>query len=154
VATSQARDPNGRRAKEPNRFASWLRPITTPDERAGAATRQPEPVEQAATLGVECWPMAERDLGSRRRSLRDSAEIGRRLAAATGFRVVNARGAELGRLDHIRYQHRTDVPDEVVIRPSRFFPWRRQVIAFSRVETVEPRTRTILLRPAGESQQR
>jgi hypothetical protein len=97
--------------------------------------------------------VAEIDPPTSRHPARDVAEIGRHLAAAAGFRVVTAQGDEAGRLDHIRYERRVDVPDEIVIRPSRLLRWRRRVIDLEQVERVELRGRTIVLRsrPAGAS---
>jgi PRC-barrel domain len=95
-------------------------------------------------------PVEARDLSSRRRTLRDTSQIGRGLAAAAGFRVATSDGVELGHIDHVRYERRTDYPDEIVVRSSKFFRWRRQVIPFTNVDRVELRTRTVVIKRDGE----
>jgi hypothetical protein len=87
-----------------------------------------------------------KDPRSRRDTHRDSSEIGRGLAAAAGFRVVTADGVQLGQIEHVRYQRRTDYPDEIVVKPSKVFRWRRRVIDFAQVERVEARTRTVVVK--------
>ena len=78
--------------------------------------------------------------------LRRQAELGRLLAAAGGYRVVASDGAQLGWLDHIRYERHVDRPDEIVIRRRGLFP-RRRALPFAAVEGVRPSERTVVLRP-------
>ena len=85
-----------------------------------------------------------------KRAQRDVAEIGRQLAAAAGFRAVARDGADLGRVEHVRYGRRVDRPDEVVIRKTRFLPWRTSVVAFDRVEAVDARRRMVVIRHQSE----
>ncbi len=87
-------------------------------------------------------------------SLRRQAELGRQLAAAEGYRVVASDDANLGRLDHIRYERHADHPDEIVVRLRGLRPRRRCVLPFSAVESVIPRERTVILRLSPNSRLR
>jgi sporulation protein YlmC with PRC-barrel domain len=76
--------------------------------------------------------------------LRELSELGRLLASAQGYAVIDAEGQLLGRLDRVRYERHTDRPDEIVIRRGRF--WRRELIVpFHSVEAVERATGTVRL---------
>ena len=75
--------------------------------------------------------------------LRRLAELGRLLAAASGYRVVASDGTHLGWLDHVRYVRHADHPDQIIVR--RLFP-KRRVLPVEAVEAVRPRERTIVLR--------
>ena len=79
-------------------------------------------------------------------SLRRQAELGRLLSAAAGYRVVAGDGTHVGWLHHVRYEQHADHPDEIVVRRRGFLPKRRRAVSFSRVETVRPRERTVVLR--------
>jgi hypothetical protein len=83
---------------------------------------------------------------SAEQDLRRKAELGRLLAAAAGYRVVASDGAQLGWLDHVRYERHADHPDEIVIRRRGLIP-RRRSVPFATVEAVRPGERTIVLRP-------
>jgi len=74
------------------------------------------------------------------------AELGRLLAAATGYQVVASDGTHLGRLNHVRYERYADHPDEIVVRRRAVFPRRRRALPFDAVETVSARERTVVLR--------
>ena len=77
--------------------------------------------------------------------LRELSELGRLLASAQGYAVLDAEGQLLGRLDRVRYGRHTDRPDEIVIRRGRF--WGRElVVPFHAVEAVERATGTVRLR--------
>ena len=77
---------------------------------------------------------------------RELSELGRLLAAADGYAVVDAGGRQLGRVDRVRYEHHTDRPDEVVVRRGWF--WKReQVVPLEAIEAVDRATGTIRLRP-------
>jgi hypothetical protein len=79
-------------------------------------------------------------------SLRRRAELGRRLAAAAGYRVLASDGSYLGWLDHVRYERHADYPDQIFVRRRGLFP-RRQALPFNAVEAVKPsRERTVVLR--------
>ncbi|MGZ4393048.1 MAG: hypothetical protein ACXVRK_13170 [Gaiellaceae bacterium] len=77
---------------------------------------------------------------------RMQAELGRLLAAADGYQVVASDGTHLGRLDHVRYKRYADHPDEIVVRRRGLLLKRHRAFPFSRVETVKPRERTVVLR--------
>ena len=92
-------------------------------------------------------PVAEEigDQGAEQ-SVRRRAELGRLLAAADGYQVVASDGTHLGRLDHVRYEQHADHPDEIVVRRRGLLLKRHRAFPFSRVETVRPRERTVVLR--------
>jgi len=79
-------------------------------------------------------------------SLRREAEVGRLLSAAAGYRVVADDGRPLGWLDHVRYEQHADHPDKIVVRRRGLLLKRHRAFPFSRVETVKPRERTVVLR--------
>jgi hypothetical protein len=81
----------------------------------------------------------------RMQSLRRQAELGRLLSAAAGYRVVAGDGTHLGWLDHVRYEQHADRPDEIVVRRRGLLLKRHRAFPFSRVETVRPRERTVVL---------
>jgi hypothetical protein len=83
-------------------------------------------------------------------SLRRQAELGRLLAAAAGYRVVESDGTQVGWLDHVRYERHADHPDEIVVRRRSIPPRRLGALPFGAVETVRPNERTVVLR-AGHS---
>ena len=73
---------------------------------------------------------------------RKLAELGRLLAAAEGYLVLNRDGRQLGHVDHVRYQRYTDRPDEIVVR--RGWPWRRTfVVPFRAVAAVDRSAGTV-----------
>ena len=76
------------------------------------------------------------------------AELGRLLAAAEGYRVLESDGTHVGWLDHVRYERHVDHPDEIVVRSRSLLARRRRALPFSAVEEVRPRDRTIVLRDA------
>jgi len=79
--------------------------------------------------------------------LRELSELGRLLAAAEGYAVLDAEGQQLGLVDRVRYERHTDRPDEIVIRRGRL--WRRElVVAFHAIEAVDRATGTVRLRGA------
>jgi hypothetical protein len=78
-------------------------------------------------------------------SLRRQAELGRLLSAAAGYRVVAGDGTHLGWLDHVRYERHADHPDEIVVRRRGLLLKRHRAFPFSRVETVRPRERAVVL---------
>jgi hypothetical protein len=80
-------------------------------------------------------------------SPRRQAELGRLLSAAAGYRVVAGDGTHLGWLDHVRYEQHADHPDEIVVRQRGLLLKRHRAFPFSRVETVRPRERAVVLRP-------
>ena len=72
-------------------------------------------------------------------------ELGRLLAAAEGYAVLDAYRRELGRVDRVRYERYTDRPDEIVIR--RGWLWKReQVVPLDAIEAVDRATGTVRLR--------
>jgi hypothetical protein len=79
-------------------------------------------------------------------SPRRQAELGRLLSAAAGYRVVAGDGSHLGSLDHVRYQQHADHPDEIVVRRRGLLLKRHRAVPFSRVETVRPAEKTVVLR--------
>jgi hypothetical protein len=87
-----------------------------------------------------------REGGENERSERAQAELGRLLAAASGYRVLASDGTHLGWLDHVRYERHADHPDEVVVRSRRLLATRRRVFPFSAVADVRQGERTVVLR--------
>ena len=77
-------------------------------------------------------------------SLRERAALGRLLASAEGYAVFDQEGRHLGRIDHVRYESRTDRPDEIVVRRGRL--WKRElVVPFQAVAAVDRTTGTVRL---------
>ena len=76
--------------------------------------------------------------------LRERGEIGRLLASAEGYLVLDEDGRPSGRLDHIRYERHADRPDEIVVRRGLFR--RRLVLPFEAVAAVDGKNETVLLR--------
>ena len=71
------------------------------------------------------------------------SELGRLLAAAEGYAVVDAAGCQMGRVGRMRYERHTDRPDEIVAR-RRF--WKRELVApLEAIEAVDRATGTIRL---------
>ena len=76
--------------------------------------------------------------------LRERGEIGRLLASAEGYRVLDEEGRPFARLDHVRYERHADHPDEIVVRRGLFR--RRHVLPFEAVAAVDGKNETVLLR--------
>jgi hypothetical protein len=76
--------------------------------------------------------------------LRERGEIGRLLASATGYRVLDEARRPFGRLDHVRYERHADHPDEIVAR--RGLLRRRHILPFEAVAAVDGKNETVLLR--------
>jgi hypothetical protein len=76
--------------------------------------------------------------------LRERGEIGRLLASAEGYLVLDEEGRPFARLDHVRYGRHTDYPDELVVRRGLFR--RRLVLPFEAVAAVDGKNETVLLR--------
>jgi hypothetical protein len=74
----------------------------------------------------------------------ERSEIGRLLASAEGYLVLDAQGRPFARPDHVRYERHTDYPDELVVRRGLFR--RRLVLPFEAVAAVDGRNQTVLLR--------
>jgi hypothetical protein len=81
---------------------------------------------------------------SSERQLQERGEIGRLLASAEGYLVLNGEGRPFARLDHVRYERHTDYPDEIVVR--RGLLRRRLVLPFEAVAAVDGKNETVLLR--------
>jgi hypothetical protein len=79
------------------------------------------------------------------RDRKDILALGRRLADSIGFRVVALDGREVGVLEHVRYEHHTDHPDEVVIRRRRFLREQVARVAFDDVANVDRRSERVYL---------
>jgi hypothetical protein len=75
---------------------------------------------------------------------RERAEIGRLLASAEGYLVLDEEARPFARLDHVRYERHTDYPDELVVRRGLFR--RRLVLPFEAVAAVDGKNKTVLLR--------
>ena len=76
--------------------------------------------------------------------LRKLSELGRLLASAESYAVLDRAGKQLGRVDHVRYERHTDRPDEIVVR--RGWPRRRRlVVPFQAVQEVDRRAETVTL---------
>ena len=111
------------------------------DERAKCAARR----LRLASVQAEGVASSSREKSSRPRP-RELSELGRLLAAADGYAVVDAAGRQLGRVDRVRYERHTDRPDEVVVR--RGWLWKReQVVPLEAIEAVDRASGTIRLRP-------
>jgi hypothetical protein len=79
--------------------------------------------------------------------LRELTELGRLLASAEGYAVLDPEGRQLGRVDHVRYARHTDRPDEIVVRRGRL--WKRTlVVPFHTVGAVDRATGAVRLRSA------
>ena len=76
--------------------------------------------------------------------LRDRGELGRLLASAEGYLVLDEEGRPCGRIDHIRYERHADYPDEIVVRRGLFR--QRRVLPFEAVAAVDRKNKTVLLR--------
>ena len=76
--------------------------------------------------------------------LRERGEIGRLLASAEGYLVLDEEGRPCGRIDHIRYERHADYPDEIVVRRGLFR--QRRVLPFEAVAAVDRKNKTVLLR--------
>jgi hypothetical protein len=83
---------------------------------------------------------------SSERSLREQAELGRRLAAAAGYLVLASDGNQAGLVDHIRYERHSDHPDKIIIRRGRMLWKRRRALPFDAVRAVNPADGTVVLR--------
>lgn len=79
------------------------------------------------------------------RSVREDAELGRRLAAAEGYLVLASDGRHVGVIDHVRYRRHADHPDEIVIRRRNVVWRRRRSLPFSAVQAVDPGQCTVML---------
>lgn len=79
------------------------------------------------------------------------AELGRLLAAAEGYQVLTSTGRRLGRVEHVRYEHYADRPDEIVVRSRTLLRTRRRVYALGAVREIKPRERTVVIDPPGEA---
>jgi len=78
------------------------------------------------------------------------SELGRLLAAAEGYAVLDASGRQLGRVDRVRYERHTDCPDEIVVR--RGWLWKHElVVPLEAIEAVDRATGTIRLHPRAPS---
>jgi hypothetical protein len=64
--------------------------------------------------------------------------------------VVASEGAQLGWLDHVRYERHADHPDRIVVRRRGLFS-KRRALPFDAVEAVSPRERTVVLRLGAPS---
>ncbi len=108
---------------------------------------------QTATLG---WGRLRRERslpGVEERSRprpRGLSELGRLLAAANGYAVVDAGGRQVGRVDRVRYERHTDRPDEVVVRRG-WLRKRELVVSLEAIEAVDRATGTIRLRRLAPS---
>jgi hypothetical protein len=64
--------------------------------------------------------------------------------------VIALDGREVGVLDHVRYEHHMDHPDNVVIRRRAFLWDRYATVSFNKVSNVDPaRERVYLSVPHG-----
>jgi hypothetical protein len=79
------------------------------------------------------------------RDRKDVLALGRRLADSVGFRVVALDGREVGVLEHVRYEHHTDHPDELVIRRRRFLRQQVARVSFDDVANVDRRSERVYL---------
>jgi hypothetical protein len=75
--------------------------------------------------------------------LRERGEIGRLLASAGGYLVLDEERRPFARLDHVRYERHTDYPDQLVVRRGLFR--RRHVLPFEAVAAVDGKNKTVLL---------
>lgn len=87
--------------------------------------------------------MQEREASSENQ-LRERGEIGRLLASAGGYLVLDEEGRPFGRIDHVRYERHADRPDEIVVRRGLFR--RRHALHFEAVAAVNGKNETVLLR--------
>jgi hypothetical protein len=74
------------------------------------------------------------------------SDLGRLLAAANGYQVLSAEGRYVGVVDHLRYAHHADHPDELVIRLRNRLWRRRRRVSFSAVRAVDPGLQQVVLR--------
>jgi hypothetical protein len=76
--------------------------------------------------------------------LRERGELGRLLASAEAYLVLDEEGRPYGRLDHVRYERHADYPDEIVVRRGLFR--QRRVLPFEAVAAVDRKNKTVQLR--------
>ena len=86
--------------------------------------------------------MQDREAGTES-ELRERGEIGRLLASAEGYLVLDEEGRPCGRIDHVRYERHADYPDEIVVRRGLFRQSR--VFPFEAVAAVDRKNKTVLL---------
>ena len=79
------------------------------------------------------------------RDRKDILALGRRLADSVGFTVIALDGREVGVVEHVRYEHHTDHPDEIVIRRRRFLRNRLARVSFDDVANVDRRSERVYL---------
>ena len=84
------------------------------------------------------------DRGASTERQRERGELGRLLASAEGYLVLDENGRSCGRLDHVRYERHADHPDEIVVR--RGLLRQRRALAFEAVEDVDVKNETVRLR--------
>jgi NADH dehydrogenase FAD-containing subunit len=85
------------------------------------------------------------------RDRNDILTLGRRLADSAGFRVIALDGRDVGVLEHVRYEHHADHPDEIVVRRRRFLRERLVSVPFAEVSNVDRRNERVYLAiPSGE----
>lgn len=78
------------------------------------------------------------------RRLRERGEIGRLLASAEGYIVLNEAGRPFARLDHVRYERHTDYPDELIVRRGLFR--RTLALPIEAVAAVDVKNKTVQMR--------
>jgi hypothetical protein len=74
----------------------------------------------------------------------ERGELGRLLASAAGYLVLDEEGRPCGHLDHVRYERHADYPDEIIVR--RGLCRKRRVLPFEAVAAVDRKNKTVLLR--------
>jgi hypothetical protein len=84
------------------------------------------------------------DRGASTERQRERGEIGRLLASAEGYLVLDEEGRPCGRIDHVRYERHADYPDEIVVR--RGLLRQRRTLPFEAVEAVDVKNETVRLR--------
>jgi hypothetical protein len=74
-------------------------------------------------------------------------ELGRLLASARGYRVLEHGGASVGALERVRYEHQVSRPDEIIVCARGLFRRRRLTFPFAAVAAISVRESTVVLRP-------
>ena len=72
-------------------------------------------------------------------------QLAARLADAEDYDVYAADGRAVGRVDQLLYEQHADHPDSLVVRRGRLFSRRWASVPFQAVQSVDARTRSVIL---------
>jgi hypothetical protein len=80
-----------------------------------------------------------------------TAELGRLLADAVGYQVRSGTGGRLGRVEHVRYRHHADRPDEIIVRGPALLRGRKRAYPLSTVREVNRKNQTVVIAVSSPS---